>query len=177
LNIICDFFNRQICKNNNSEIESLDECYSNFFKKVKESYLDGSFELEIPFDEQLDLYESISDSTFNNLWVCNNCWISGYPDTLKCIGYRYDGKVELLLKELSSENQVLNNYYEIFKLTGEITPSTIGDIAVYYEKISVDDIRVKLLVVLHYLTLNDELKRNVDKKSAPNNGSFCTTAK
>jgi hypothetical protein len=168
--IINDFFYNQICENSPQGNEPLDKCYAQFLENMSESYRSGIFDLDIPFDKQLDLYENISDSTFNNLWKFNKCTFPDFPGTLKCINYNFNGKIVQLLKELSKEYPAMKEYYETFLMAGGIAPTMVMNVAVYYDKYDIDDVRIKLVIALHYLTLNDKYERREKIKSAPNNG-------
>src|SRR5690606_37030705 len=118
-----------------------------------------NFEIKIPFSEQQKLYDSISDSTFNQIWCLGKSWKRDSPDTLKHIGLRYDGKYSEFLKSFGKENKVIQGDYQTFEDAGAISPSMVAGLLFNYEDYDVRDIRIKLIVAIHYLTMSDQNER------------------
>ncbi|HNP18666.1 MAG TPA: hypothetical protein PKL31_09550 [Fulvivirga sp.] len=161
LSRILDFFESQIC-----EIEGVDNvtsivCYPSFFNRMKASMELGEFKTGISFDEQKELYSRIKPSSFNMIWRFS--WkiqsTHNSKDTLKSIIWNYDGKYIDFLKEFSKDNDVVKNYFETYELVGDISPSMIAKLIAYHDIYNINDIRMRLLIAIHYLTLNDDIKR------------------
>jgi hypothetical protein len=159
LSIILKFFNEQICTTQQIDIGQTNDCYKSFFERMEKAGETGNIEIKIPFSEQQKMYESISDSTFNQIWSFGKSWNRDSPDTLKYLGLRYDGKYAEFLKTLGKENKVIEVYYEAFEASGAISPSMVAGLLMNYEVYDIHDIRIKLIVAIHYLTMNDQYER------------------
>ena len=99
---------------------------------------------------------------FNCIWVFGRSRIKwGEPDTLKHIEYRRDGKYMDFLKELGKEYEMVKNYREDFGLAGGISVSMSRDILMIKEDYQYDlnDVRLQLVIAIHYLTMNDKFER------------------
>jgi hypothetical protein len=163
---ILNFFEEHICSTQHVEISKLADCYQSFFERMEEAVETGDIELKIPFEEQLNLYKQINESTFNEIWVLgktmrfNSSDPLEYSDTLKYLSIKYDGKYVKFLEELAIENNVLNFYHFSFKANGGISPSMIASLLTNYDIYNINDLRVRLVVAIHYLTMNDQFERN-----------------
>lgn len=82
------------------------------------------------------------------------------PDTLKYLDLRTDGKYAEFLKKLGKENEVVQEYYEELQASVGISPGMAAHLLMNPEDYDVNDVRVKLLVAIHYLTMNDQYERN-----------------
>lgn len=156
LKIIMDFFTEQI---SDSEYKNNGECYQRFFERMKNNSDSGIFEIKIPFENQTQMYEKISDTTFKNIWVLNKSWKRDSPHTLKHIGIKYDCKYVDFLELLGKEYEVVSNYYKGFMSCGDICPTMVADVLINYDQYDIQDERIRLLIAIHYLTLNDQYKR------------------
>jgi len=83
LKIIIDFFTDQISASEHENNENNGDCYQRFFERMKHNSDSGIFEIKIPFENQTQMYEKISDITFKHIWVFNKSWKRDSPDTLK----------------------------------------------------------------------------------------------
>ena len=158
---LLDFFNEQICVSNAIDKKEIIKCYDSFIKRMSETAETGNFEIKIPFAKQREIYNQISDSLFNQIWCFGKTWRRDSPDTLKSIDYRIDGKYMKFLKELGKEYELAKNYSETLELAYGISPSMVGDILMIKERYQYDlkDIRLQLVMAVHYLTMNDKYER------------------
>jgi hypothetical protein len=159
LSIILNFFNKQICKTPQVVIARIDDCYKSFFERMKKTGETGNIEIKIPFIEQQKMYETISDSTFNQIWYLGKSWNTDSTATLKHLGLRYNGKYADFLKKTGKENKVIESYYKSFEASGAISPPMVAGLLMNYKVYEVQDIRIQLIVAIHYLTMNDQYKR------------------
>ncbi len=157
---ILEFFNEQICAAQNVDKNNLLDCFQSFFMRLAEADQTGSIEIRIPYEEQQNMYKQISDSTFNQIWLFEKIWNRHSTDTLKHINYKYDGKYVEFLSALSKEDEVIRNYYENFKALRGISPSMVAELVKNYDFYNINDIRIRLVVAIHYLTMNDQFERN-----------------
>lgn len=159
LQLLFDFFNRSICID--GETESLTDCYLDFFKRMEDSVEAGVFPLNIPFESQKEIYEQFSDSSFFRIWTFSNRAVyREHPtDTFRSIYFRPEGKYFDFLRNTSQDDPVIDTYYKELKAAGDITPSLIWGLLTEYDHYNIEDIRVKFIVAIHYLSLNDQYHR------------------
>lgn len=168
LELLFDFFNKSICRDAD---ENLDNCYYNFFEKVKNSADSGSLYLHIPIKDQLAVYEEFSDSTFYQIWAFGKTSNEENPnDILGSVYYKWDGKFFKFLKKFAPKNEFAKSYLESVEATGSPGPSLIAGITYNYKNFEIEELSVKFIIAIHFLTLNDEYKReeNNEHKSDPN---------
>ena len=110
---LLDFFNEHICVSEGIDKKEIIKCYDSFIQRMIETAEAGSLDAQIPFSLQKEIYNQISDSLFNRIWVFGRSRIKwGEPDTLKHIEYRRDGKYMEFLEELGKEYEMVKNYRE-----------------------------------------------------------------
>ena len=172
LQLLYDFFNKSICDSN----QDLENCYDDFFKKVKQAADSGSLYLPIPFDNQLEIYKKFKDSTFYQIWAIGELWTREKPnDTLGEVYYKWDGKFMNFLKKAGKEDEFIKAYHESVEAAGGPGPAIIAEIIMNYDKMNIEDIKVRFVIAIHYLTLNDQYKRknkNSANKSIPYTNPF-----
>ncbi len=159
LQLIFNFFNESICLN--LEPLALTSCYKDFFKKMENWEQTGNFELNISFNKQLKMYSQISESTFQEIWTFGKSIYRESPqDTFRTVSINLNGKYLIFLKKTGRKDEVINQYYESIFAAGDLTPSLITGLLVNHRYYNIEDIRIKLIVAIHYLTLNDQFNRN-----------------
>ena len=165
---ILTFFNEQICDN-----ENIIECYQRFLKRVAEQEKEYIIEINIPFQEQLKMYNQINENTFNQIWVFYEMRHRDYPDVLKYLNFNINGKYLKFLKEFGKENIIIENYLDRYRQLGGISmpyssitkyledydEQGIRRVKDIYEDYDVEDERIQLVIAIHYLTLNDNFER------------------
>ena len=124
-----------------------------------ESAESGMEETLFSFNKQKDLYTEITKETFNQVWNFEREWKQNSTDTIKRINYNTQGKYAEFLRKLSEDSQVIESYYNSFESVGGISPSawTFLLMSKYYK---IEDIRIRLVIAINYLTLNDYAERN-----------------
>jgi len=158
---ILDFFENSICVSENIKKENINVCYKKYFERLKqESEKNGNIYLKIPIDEQLKVYKNFKDSTFKEIWQLGKFFpLNTTTDTLKYYSYNFNGKYLEYLKELGKTNKAVDNYTKSFLNAGDMPPSMWASVLMDYENYNIKDIRVKLFLAIHYLTLNDQNER------------------
>lgn len=159
LQSLYDFFNESICSDPNTE--DLTKCYKEFFNKLEKSEETDDIHLDIPFDKQMKVYDSFSDSTFNEIWTFGKSWNyqEAPQDTFRTVHFNPNGKYLKFLKRTGRDDKVIRNYYESIIATGDISPSVIAGLLNNYEQYNIKDIRVKFIVAVHCLNLNNRFER------------------
>ena len=160
LQIILDFFNGQICDSNKLNNDYLNKCYEKYCSEIKsEMILNGGFNPKIDYEKQLELYEKIDKANFNKIWKIGKSYNLRTKENFKHLELNYKGKYLDFLKKYGEENKTIHSYYESIINAGDISPSTSAILILNYKLIKPADIRSKLIIAIHYLTLNDNFNR------------------
>ncbi len=167
LQLLFNFFIENICSS--KEKENLDACYDNFFKNMEKGFDTGNMELTWDFENQKRIYHQFSDSTFNEIWSYGKSWNNrNYPkDTFRTVNINLNGKYFDFLKRVGKKDTIIRTYYETLEASGDLPPSLVAGLIKNYNSYNVEDVRVKFIIAIHYLTLNDQYKRKekVNKNS------------
>ena len=154
---IIDFFKSQICKNNNSDFKT---CFSKILPDLLEYGWQPILD-NVDFEKQKELYSSISQSTFDEIWEFGK---ATYPETgleLKSVGSKYNGKYQKFLTELGKNNNEIKDYAD--RLIGAGDFESMGLLQQWIFKnpteFDLDNPNVQLLIAVHYLSQNDQQKR------------------
>jgi hypothetical protein len=169
LQMLFDFFNESICTEEHSD--DLNTCYSDFFKRMEKSEDSGEFDLDIPFDRQKEVYRAFKDSTFYRIWSFRDRQEYDLRESIqpkgviKTVFFAHDDKYLDFVKSTAARYEIIDFYYDsILAEGGDIGPGLFASMLIEHDKYNVDDIRVKFIVAIHYLTLNDQYKRDERKK-------------
>jgi hypothetical protein len=157
---ILDFFETQICEIDGGNGADVLQCYRNFFVRLDSAEASGNIDPKISFAQQLDLYTQLSDSTFNDIWYFSMVVKRAQTsyDTLKSVTYN-DGKYAAFLKDVGRTHNAVGKYYSAFEAAGDLSPSMVALLLKLYNDYDITDIRIRLIIAVHYLTLNDQFKR------------------
>lgn len=158
LNRILSFFENQICSD--KKHAHTETCYKSYLKKVSENIDKGSIVINIPYEEQKVMFEQLNDSTFNQIWSYGEVTNQKTKDTLIELGYNPSGKYVKMMNEMSHDDNLMKYYYETWDEWRSLQIITSGKTLENYETYDIDDIRMKLVVAIHYLTMNDNFERN-----------------
>lgn len=116
--------------------------------------------INISFDEQLKIYSQISDSTFHEIWSFGQTvYRENKMDTFRSIFINPKGKYFKFLEALAKEDEVLNDYYLQVLNTGDVLQFYQLDDLLKASNFGVEDIRVRFVIAINFLTLNDDFYR------------------
>jgi len=157
LNKIINFFKNQICQNNDSDFKT---CFSEVLPKLLEYGWQPILE-KVDFGKQKELYKSISETTFKEIWVFGK---TTYPETgleLRSVGSKYNGKYQKYLTELGKYNAEIKEYTERLIASGDFESMGLLQQRIYINpsEFDLDNPNIQLLIAVHYLTQNDQEKR------------------
>lgn len=155
LSKILSFFEHQICSVEKMETSNIEACYQSFLERIKRETENGLIPLHISFKEQKTLYQQIKDSTFNQIWVFNQQTMPNSNDTLKSIGLKHNGKYIEFLSEYGKLNSVIDTYYNNYIASGDLGPSMVNELIQNYQVYDLSQVNIRLIIAIHYLTLND----------------------
>ncbi len=160
LNKITEFFKSEMCLHMDSDFKT---CY----ERTPHEYLIASgngFWTNIDFDEQKKLYDQISKSTFNEIWMF--CESTYYPSKTKAkdICAVSTGKYQKYLSELGKKNPRIAKYAERIQASGDFGSFDIQYWEVLKDKkyFNLKDPNIQLILAIHYLSMNDQSTRNAD---------------
>ena len=155
---ITDFFIKSVCADVNSDFE---KC----FKQTNHDSLimNGTgIWAKINFDKQKELYNKISKSTFDKIWMY--CESTYYPSETKSkdICAVAMGKYQNYLAELGKTNPGIAKYADRIQASGAFNGFDIQyhEILKMNSDFDLNDPNIKLILAIHYLSLNDEMTRN-----------------
>jgi hypothetical protein len=158
LQLLFDFFIETICQD--MENENLDRCFQLYQQRLSKVDQIEDIELMIPIERQLDVYEEFSGSTFNEIWYFGwAVYREKQSDTLKMIHLKPDGKYLKFLKLVGKKDKLIKRYYDIVMESGDVSVILIADLLVNYQDYNIEDPRIKFIIAIHYLTLNDQRER------------------
>ena len=153
---IRDFFENQICDDSKSD-------FSDCFRKIPHDSLYAygiPFWKQIDFEKQKGLYDNISKSTFKEIWDF------GKTTNLKN-GLVYksvcssNGNYQNYLTELGEKNPKIEKYAEKLLWAGDWSSGNIHYQVFNDEKnFDLNNSDIQLILSIHYLTFNDQEKRN-----------------
>ncbi|MFT4772346.1 MAG: hypothetical protein ACI9CP_001435 [Cryomorphaceae bacterium] len=168
LQMLFDYFNESVCSEQHSD--DLNTCYSDFFKRMEQTKESGEFDINISFDRQKGVYKAFKDSTFYRIWSFRDrqeydLRESTQPKGIfKTVFFAHDDKYLDFVKRTAASYERIEFYYDsILAEGGDIGPGLFGSMLLDSIMYNVDDTRVKFIVAIHYLTLNDQYKRD-DRK-------------
>lgn len=160
LETILVFFDNKICETENINKSNISECYRSFFERMAESEKTGIIEFRVPFEEQRNIYKKINQSTFDEIWIFGKSWKRKTNQTFRFLSYNLNGKYVEYLEELGNENKIIKNYIDTLLAAGDISPIMFANVLMGYKNYDIADIRIRLMIAIHYMTLNDQEERN-----------------
>ncbi len=154
---IIDFFGSQICENNNSDFKT---CFSEILPDLLEYGWQPILD-KVDFDKQKELYNSISKSTFEEIWIFRKATSHETGLELKKVSSKYNGKYQKFLSELGKNNNEIKDYTDRLIGFGDFESMGLLQQRIYQKptEFDLENPNVQLLISIHYLTLNDQQKR------------------
>ncbi|WP_214114657.1 hypothetical protein [Aequorivita echinoideorum] len=163
---ITDFFKTETCGNMDFE-----KCY----KKTNHDSLQAEgkgFWSQIDFEKQKEFYKRISPSTFDEIWMY--CESTYYPSETKAddICAVATGNYQKYLADFGKSNPRIAKYAERIKASGDFGGFDIqyGNVLTDEKNFDLDDPNIQLILAVHYLSMNDQEKRNAEliERNLPN---------
>jgi len=161
LNRISDFFQSEVCENKDRTM--FGKCIKDLIPQIIDLE-DNYIEKNIRYRKQKKLYRNISKTTFDKIWAI--CYVTRTIEPI----YKYEnlcssGNQEFkdFVLQLGKTSGYLINYGQTLGSgmgNGNYIASNILD---FPQSMNIEDRAVQIVFAIHYLTLNDNLKR--DKKA------------
>jgi hypothetical protein len=154
---IVDFFKEQICPMG-SDFKT---CYNKIPHKNLESKGDV-FWTNIDFEKQKELYKKISKSTFDKIWwFCKSTDYKTRKEN-KSLCANAIGKYNNYLFDLGKQNPKIKKYAQWINASGDFTVLQIqySNMIKSKKHFNINDPNIQLILAIHYLSLNDQVKRD-----------------
>ena len=139
--------------------EDVLKVYADFFNTNSEIEKVADLELPINFNDQKDLYNQIDKKTFENIWSIGWSRKMDSNDTLKNVELNRHGKYVEFLKTLGKQDSIIDKYCTGLEVAGDISPAMVADLVKNYNNYNIKDPKIRLMIAIHYLTLNDKFER------------------
>ena len=153
------FFKTQLCKNEAAEFSA---CVNNLLPEIKKGYYEFIIE-RIDYNEQLRLYQSISQNTFFEIWAF--CVITNHINDKKFKSLCSSGankKYTNFLSQVGLNNKYIAYYAKNIISSGDFS-SSLSFIDTLLDTISDEEINspnIQLIIAIQMLTINDQIKQS-----------------
>jgi hypothetical protein len=152
---ILTFFDREIQKL--SDEANLFDCYHAYFEQHINNFKLGTIEPNISIDKQMEFYKTIDNAVLHEVWVGIKEKKQNEEKYRLVLDLNDKGKYIKFLKLLSSKNSAIKDYHEGYLFSGSIITPMTGNIIMNHNKFNIRDEKIRLVIAIHYLTLNDKL--------------------
>ena len=154
LEVILNFFESQICDLLQVHADSVQDCYQAFFLSVGTAERSGVIYIPVAYHDQLKMYDQLGPEAFTQIWIAGQVMDREPGISGRRVMLSYDGKYMQFLEALSNHYQILEAYRKSFAQEHRMSPDMINGVLYNYHLYNMGDIRMRLFVALHYLTLN-----------------------
>jgi hypothetical protein len=158
---ITNFFKNQMCLNMDSDFKT---CY----EQIPHEYLEATgnqFWTNINFKKQKKLYEQISKSTFDEIWIlCKSTeYETGKEKHSLCPNLT--GKYYNYLSDYGKQNPAISEYAKKINASGDffIMDIRYWNVLNVKKHFDLSNPNIQLILAIHYLSLNDQEKRNENR--------------
>lgn len=154
---ILSFFDGQIMSSFKGK--TLLDSYDLFNEKELELKNEGLIFGNISLSDQQKLNSKIKETTFQEIWDLGKILdVDEIGSKQSFLFINPNGKYISYLKKLGLKNKFIEDYSNIVSQNYDIPPSLVYVITDNYNKIDVSDENIRLMVAIHYLTLNDNFR-------------------
>ncbi|PKP43995.1 MAG: hypothetical protein CVT95_11490 [Bacteroidetes bacterium HGW-Bacteroidetes-12] len=159
LKLVTAFFKEQICQNKTKS--DFKKCFEEILPELVNNGWQPILE-RVDFDLQKKLYDKISKSTFDKIWGFSKS--RKYPEKTeyKSIEVGTSGEYIDYLKEFGIKNEFIKEYTNGILSRGGIDGMGSLQNHIYQNPKDLDltDFNIQIIISIHYLTQNDNEKRN-----------------
>ena len=151
---IVGFFENQVC----ADSKNREQCYVNYNNRVIADYVKNNsiLKLGIDYTEQQGLYKKIDPNLFKEIWHKLKAQNALDIRVTKFFRLKPEGKYEKFLKRAGQSNKFIKKYADVFYTSKVVSFSlylyNLSQIKVTDYK----DVKLKLLISIHYLTLQEQ---------------------
>jgi len=159
LSTVMTFFEAQICDMLNVQSDSIIDCYNHFLMNVASAQRTGVIYIPVQFDAQQQMYTQLSPAAFKEIWVLGKGMNQETGEATERLALSYDGKFMRFLEALKADYPLLGAYHKSFSEERAMNATMIEAFLYNYHFYNLQDVRVRLLLAIHYLTINDMYER------------------
>ncbi len=160
LNEILLFFDKVVkqgCQNKSN----ITKCYFKYLKRIKENYSTGDLSLNISPKEQKELFNRINAESFKKIWVYNKSFSRETDINGEILSIKNQSEYIDFLKTMSEYDNTVKGYYESYRSAGEMNAGSVSYVVHSYQKFNLDDEKIRLILAIHYLTLNAQTNKEL----------------
>jgi len=159
LQAMLQLFETQQCALLEEAATDLAVCYNAFAAAVKDGK-PGTDYLPISYEAQHMTFGDFHSGTIAAFWSNQMLMRADDPSKqIMALVYQPEGKIREFLELLGKEYILVQQYAEIFNSIHTITPKMEEDVIRNLKAFNLADIRVRVFLAVHFLTLNDNYKR------------------
>lgn len=148
---IHDYFSDQICEMTGESDPA--SCFENFMSGIKEeSPKSGALPDLHDKKEQDDFFASIDKELFDQIWDKND-FMDASGIKKSNLELKNQGKYTDFLLEFGKEDPSIAKYHDMLLGAGFISASMVADVMMFPEKYDVNNVCVRLVIAIHYLTV------------------------
>lgn len=152
-----DFFKTEMCENDTT----FKACFESILPNLLNNGINPVLE-KIEFKSQINLYENFESKVFDDIWIfTKQSFAQNLEKKYKSLAFNPNGNYRSFLKSLSKRNKGLKYYYDTILSSGDF-PNNLELQGMIYQKpeyFNLDDINIQVLIVVHFLSNNDNEKR------------------
>ncbi|MFT6828080.1 MAG: hypothetical protein ACJAZV_001370 [Roseivirga sp.] len=157
--LIIAFFQSQIMDSTDIKSDTY-SIFNNFRMAIANQFWkNDDFDFPIDFTAQRAFYQKLSWFFFTDTWGYGTSRFSNDSITYLSINLRVESAILQLIKQRNLDDPFISNYLSTLSAAGDISPSNVGNMALILTSEDLKKPEVRLLMALHYLTLNDRAKR------------------
>ena len=164
-----NFFQNEVCSNIDSDFES---CINSIDSDSLMAKGEGVWSY-IDFEKQKKLYQEIAP-TFKEIW--NYCESTYYPKRIQAqnLCAKTHGLYVNYLRDLGKSNPRIAKYRDAILASGLFSAQylPLKEILANNNKFDLSDPNIQLILAIHYLTVNDYVKRNAHLKEDAKETTF-----
>lgn len=151
--LLQDFFEAELSNQFNCKPEAV---YYELIEHTSKGLPNG-YDIEISFDKQRELYQKLDEGFFQSTWRYGVETIN--PGDISYITLDLKTDNWFMKALLNAQNSKTEDYINTFKNAGQISPSMESLVYQGLDKRDVERPEIQLLLIIHYLTINDNYKR------------------
>ena len=156
--LLCmEFFENQLKTFFNLSENSNEDPIAKFIEYTEENYPD--FEIPLDFTAQQELYQKLRTYFFIQTWSYGLLTRGEDQTTYISINLKANSPLIKYLRKRSKKVKVVTKYLDTLEAAGDISPSMAGTMASFIPLEHQQNLELRILITLHYLTLNDRIKR------------------
>lgn len=163
---LLDKFDKEICKTESTPRRDLIASYNLFFEQMYEDINSGNAEIRIDRNSHNEIIKSLKPNLRKEFWGTGETIIqrripalnsnATFPDTIPNVYFKKGKYYEYLEKEISKINPKTKQYFEYLSSAMDFNSiKIVVDLISNFKEYDISDDRIRLLIAIQYLSLND----------------------